>query len=169
MKPFEYVKDEAGRIFLRYNEAYFMARWLQDWRGKEKNEFWFTEFWWKYSVNQNFSSVSSLLWWGHLAMKQASLYLKKILPASSLTYSKGFMISPSYPKIRGVKLFTWTVNHPVERQLPFSANIVHRSRLGQMISWLWLSWIFEWKRRCRMINFVLPYANCQIQCVQFSP
>ena len=26
MKPFEYVKDEAVRIFLRYNEAWYLAK-----------------------------------------------------------------------------------------------------------------------------------------------
>ena len=44
MKPaeYEYVKDEAGRIFLRYNEACLMARWLQDKRENTELKFLFT-------------------------------------------------------------------------------------------------------------------------------
>ena len=75
MKPFEYVKDEAVRFFLRYDSALYMDRWLQDKREKEKIDFWFTKFWKNYSVNPNFSSIVSLLSWIHLSMYKALLYL----------------------------------------------------------------------------------------------
>ena len=64
-------------------------------------------------MNQKFSYVFPLLSCSHLAVKQALPYLKKNLTASSITYSKGFMIGPSQPKLRGVKLITLAMNNPV--------------------------------------------------------
>ena len=66
-------------------------------------------------MNQNFSSVFPLLSCSHLAMKQALTYLKKILTASSFTYSMGFYDWSILAKDKGVKLNTQTVTHPVAR------------------------------------------------------
>ena len=94
-----------------------MARWLNSRRGLEKINFWFTKFWGKHSVNQNFSLIMSLLFLSHLAMNQALLYLKTNQPVCLFTNSKDFKISPSSQEKSGVSNVNWTVNHPVV-QLP---------------------------------------------------
>ena len=36
LMPFEWVNKHTGRFVLRYNDAWYMARWLQDRSGKDK-------------------------------------------------------------------------------------------------------------------------------------
>ena len=69
----------------------------------------FPKIWWI----KNTVFALTLLSCNHLDMYEALLYFKKILPASSFTYSKGFMIGLLYKKIRGLKLLARTVTHPV--------------------------------------------------------
>ena len=71
LMPFEWVNKHTGRFVLRYNEAWYLVRWLQDRRGRPKLSFWNTKFLGKYSVNLNLSNKYSLLFRSHLGMYQA--------------------------------------------------------------------------------------------------
>ena len=111
--PFEVVNKHTHWFVLRYNEAWYLVRWLQDRRGRPKLGFWNTKFLGKYSVNLNFSNNYSLLSWSHLAMYQASLYLKTNLRVCLFTTPKGIKIGPSYPELRGGSKLPRTLKHPV--------------------------------------------------------
>ena len=102
LMPFEWVNKHTGRFVLRYNEAWYLVRWLQDRRVRTKLSFWNTKFLEKFSINLNFSNNYSLLSWSHLAMYQASLYLKTNLRVCLFTTSKGIKIGPPCQELRGV-------------------------------------------------------------------
>ena len=82
---------------------------------RTKCSFWYTKFLENYSVNMNFSPSHSLLFFSHLAMYQALLYLKINLTVCLFTHSKGIKIGPSYQEISGVSKFTLAMNNPVWR------------------------------------------------------
>ena len=111
--PFEWVNKHTGRFVLRYNEAWYLVRWLQDRRGRPKLSFWNTKFLGKYSVNLNLSNNYSPLSRSHLGMHQASLYLKTNLRVCLFTTSKGIKIGPPCQELRGVSKLYRTLKHPV--------------------------------------------------------
>ena len=69
-----------------------------------------------------------LLSCSHLAMYQASLYLKTNQPVCLFTHSKGTKIGPSCQELRGLSKCPQTLKHPVYRcplhstQLPVSSS-----------------------------------------------
>ena len=62
---------------------------------------------------QQLSFVLPLLSCSHLAMYQASLYLKTNQPVCVFTHSKGTKIGPSCQELRGVSKCPRTLKHPV--------------------------------------------------------
>ena len=111
--------------------------WSDDCRtggDRTKLSFWNTKFLGKYSVNLNLSNNYSLLYRSHLAMYQASLYLKTNLPVCLFTHSKGINIGLSCQELRGVWKLTLGLNNPVEYWCDFWGAAARRLKRTKFLS-----------------------------------